>query len=62
MLPLKHGSEMRIFSSVAGIWGTWVPCLSSLMLASCKQWAPLSEDHSANLVPVSGSDSSQTLF
>jgi hypothetical protein len=53
---------MRIFSSVAGIWGTWVPCLSSLMLASCKQWAPLSEDHSANLVPVSGSDSSQTLF
>lgn len=39
MLFLKHGSETRIFSSVAGIWGTWVPSLSSLKLKlSCKQW------------------------
>lgn len=62
LFSLKHGSEKRISSSVAGIWGTWVPSLSSLKLTSCKQWACLSEDHSANPVPVSGSEGSQTLF
>ena len=62
LLSLKHGCEMRISSSVAGIWGIWVPSLSSLMYVNIMQPVGMPYgDHSVHLVPVSGSEGSKTL-